>query len=301
MKLRTVKCWLQVICGCGIFLFVSPALAAKHDCAAHTFGKVRSFKQEAPAIVCDMAHRRLLVIGEIHGTKQTPAFVAQLVRDASRNRPVRLGIEFIHDLQAPIQKFLRSKGTPADHDALFKIGYWSDKDGRTSVAMQHMVETLRRLRAEGRDVDIFTMKPNWPGQAVINKAGGVERFVNHGMADAVRRHMTSSKPDTLVIAYMGNAHSTINPWATKPDPVVTAQLADFHPTLLVLHEHNKSIHCHPTSPKCKALRLMVGAPMHGAYLRRIAPIDGARAIEVAMPRYTDSPPVLKHRPRIPGK
>jgi hypothetical protein len=45
-------------------------------------------------IACQAATKRLLIVGEIHGTQETPAFVAALVKATSKNRPVRIGLEW---------------------------------------------------------------------------------------------------------------------------------------------------------------------------------------------------------------
>src|SRR5256885_15904610 len=65
----------------------------------------------------------LVMLGEIHGTVELPAFVADLTcRVASSGRPVRLGIELDADEQPQIDAFLASAGTPSDRAALVDGG-----------------------------------------------------------------------------------------------------------------------------------------------------------------------------------
>ncbi|MEP7185031.1 MAG: hypothetical protein ABI767_04270 [Rhodanobacter sp.] len=57
-------------------------------CAKIGVAKVVSVAQAAQAIVCTVTDRSLLVVGEIHGSNETPDLVASLVEDALLNRPV---------------------------------------------------------------------------------------------------------------------------------------------------------------------------------------------------------------------
>ncbi|MFZ6760221.1 hypothetical protein ACO0K9_23720 [Undibacterium sp. Ji50W] len=97
----------------------------------------------------------VIAIGEFHGSNEIPAFVEGLVcQIALTGKPVVLGLELPMDLQADITKYTLSRGEVEDKKALLSASFWQDKmqDGRTSVAMFKLIDLVRRLRNEGKDV-----------------------------------------------------------------------------------------------------------------------------------------------------
>lgn len=106
-----------------------------------------------------------IIVGEIHGTTETPRVVGDLVCLSARKGPVRLAIEYSSEEQPAIDVFLASAGTPADRNALFRGKQWiapTRQDGRHSVAMADLIDSVRKLRRSGADVDIVafvTAKP----------------------------------------------------------------------------------------------------------------------------------------------
>ncbi|MFZ6746949.1 hypothetical protein ACO0LC_27290 [Undibacterium sp. JH2W] len=96
----------------------------------------------------------VIAIGDFHGSNEIPAFVEGLVCQlALSGKPVVLGLELPMDLQAGITQYTLSKGTPEDKKALLSAYFWHEKqDGRRSEAMFKLIDFVRRLRNEGKDV-----------------------------------------------------------------------------------------------------------------------------------------------------
>jgi hypothetical protein len=89
-----------------------------------------------------ISNKRVLVVGEMHGTTEVPAFVLQLAglwRETEQNLVVALEIE--KNYQNNVDEFLKS----GDFDQLVKIDYFKTPDGRTSVAMGELIKGLRKL------------------------------------------------------------------------------------------------------------------------------------------------------------
>lgn len=93
--------------------------------------------------------RRILFIGEPHGTAEIPALTAALLCAAQRpGRPAALGIEADPAAnQAAIDAYLASDGGTTAQQALRLAPMWRDPYARGSEAVLQLVETARRLRA----------------------------------------------------------------------------------------------------------------------------------------------------------
>ena len=149
----------------------------------------------------------LLLIGELHGTREIPATIGRIVCAASARRPVRLGVELSRAEQARIDRFMASGGEAAARDDLTdgQPWRWTFQDGRTSVALVDLLERIRALRAAGRDVAAF-------GYDVVRFDGATTR--DKGMADFV---ITARKalPEATFIVVSGNRHTQIR---SEPGP-----------------------------------------------------------------------------------
>ncbi|MGC1548920.1 MAG: hypothetical protein WA777_10360 [Rhodanobacter sp.] len=188
------------------------------------------------AIVCTCAKRRLLIVGENHGTNETPDLVASLAKDAVAGRPVRLGLEMPADEQPALQTYIRSSGNATDRAKLLQGSFWASRDGRSSVAWLRLIESVRVLRTAGDDVDLFAMEPDYPDQATIEKQGGGLAFKEAGMAKSIRSALDNGTPNQLVIALMGNFHPRYGnayPFAPAPGVSVTERLLPVSPYVLI--------------------------------------------------------------------
>ena len=108
---------------------------------------------------------RFLVIGELHGTEQTPALFGELVCAlASSGMRILVGLELMVWSESAINTYLRSDGTEADRTTALTDSRWLDPvniefpDGRLSNAMWDLVERLRFLRDAGHEVAVTTFR-----------------------------------------------------------------------------------------------------------------------------------------------
>jgi hypothetical protein len=201
---------------CGLVVVTTPPDSMTFDAAIQR-------------IACQAVKRRLLIVGEIHGTQETPAFVAALVQAASKNRPVRIGLEWPAWMHDYVTAYLASQGTMDDRKTMLRMGYWKAMpDGRSSEAMVDLVDALRNLRQQGRDIDIFLMEPNIPTTPADLQSDSLT-WKENGMVKALRTALDTAPSDALVVAYMGNYHSRYIKDTNHPQPSVLQQVIDEHP------------------------------------------------------------------------
>lgn len=138
-----------------------------------------------------------VVLGELHGTAESPAFALDLVCHAlAAGRSITLGLELLQEDQERLDAYLRSEGRPADRDALYSPFWRKDyQDGRTSRAMADLIEEMRRLHKAGEPVRVaFIDRPQ----------RGVSRDANMARRMAMAHR---EAPEDMLIALTGNIHS----------------------------------------------------------------------------------------------
>ena len=146
---------------------------------------------------------RLILIGELHGTRQVPELVAQIVRAYSEQGPVLLGLEIPNAEQEAFEHFLLSDGGTQAKSALLSGAFWQVRDmqhdGRRNYAVVELVETMRRLKSTGRAVDIVLY--DGPSSQTISS---MER--DKAMADRIRRAF-AAMPAGRFVTVSGNVHA----------------------------------------------------------------------------------------------
>jgi hypothetical protein len=146
---------------------------------------------------------RFILVGEIHGTAESPAIFGDLVCIAATatHRPIIAAIEHPVSEQPALDAFLRSSGDVKAQDALRAQDTWTGfQDGRESEAYFALIEYLRGLKAAHRITRVVAFDP----------AGGDRDAV---MAQNL---MTASQavPSSLTLVFTGNVHAAKVP----PDP-----------------------------------------------------------------------------------
>lgn len=265
------------------------------SCSASRFDKAVSLTHAAQAIACDTANQRLLIVGDYHGSNEIPDFVAQLTSDASVQRPVRLGLEMEAFELKPFQTYMASHGTATDRAALLHDDFWTVGEGRTSQAIVRLIESVRKLREQGRNVDVFTTVPDYPGDAAISKAGGMDVYRSAGMAQIINGKVQHGAVRQLVIAFMGTAHSAYIGPARGKDSTVTERLLSNAPYLVNFDLHGGSVwNCQ--SAGCGQHELVDKAiPADGSrLLRKVQGKPGEPTqVWLQFPPLTSSPPAKK--------
>jgi erythromycin esterase-like protein len=119
--------------------------------------------QEVAALRSAVGTHRLLLLGEMHGTREAPAFASRLVADYAAEGPALLVLEIWQHEQAAIDRYLASDGDAAARAQLLSGPFWqvplAKNDGRRNGAAVALLEDMRRLRHAGRDVQVLAMDP----------------------------------------------------------------------------------------------------------------------------------------------
>lgn len=211
----------------------SPANAPS-ACAHQAKSHIASLADAADAITFRASSGRLLIVGELHGTNESPELVRMLIDNAVAQGPVRLGLEMRISGQAAMEAFLHSPGSTTDRAKMFQSPFWDSKDGRSSTAMLQLIDRVRALRSTGADVDIFFMEPDSVGKVMGDE--DYMAFKEGGMAKSIRRVLNAGAPNPSVIALMGNVHARYGEsfkGMTLPTPSVTERLLAFNPYVVM--------------------------------------------------------------------
>src|SRR5690242_2542492 len=88
-----------------------PGLAAALPCQATLHEGEQPHTVALQGLSCQLRSHRLLLVGELHGTVETPALLAALLRDQPASRPLRVGLEWPVELQRKVDTYFRSHGT----------------------------------------------------------------------------------------------------------------------------------------------------------------------------------------------
>lgn len=143
---------------------------------------------------------RFVLVGEMHGTVESPAIFRDLVCAAtSSKRPIVVGIERSTREQKAIDTFMAPGNHEAAISALLAERGWNVFDGRSSRAMLMLLEALRPLKLEGRISEIVAFDDARAGES---PAQGEQRMASALIA-AADRHKNA-----LVIALTGNLHAS---------------------------------------------------------------------------------------------
>lgn len=109
---------------------------------------------------------RYVIVGEIHGTTETPAAFAQLVCAAAEQGPVTVALELPTEMQPQLDAFLIATDDASAAATLHETSFWvrdpERQDGRSSMAMLEMMQSIRRLKAGGGDVAFRAFQPSNP-------------------------------------------------------------------------------------------------------------------------------------------
>jgi len=120
-----------------------------------------------------------VIFGEIHGTKEIPAYFAACVREfADRGETIRVFLEFDAADTEHTAQYLRGE---IDEAALLSSRRWSGQDGRSSIAMLDLHRALK-----GQDVVGFLPERGAAG----SNAGMGEIFLRQRLASGYNLVLT---------------------------------------------------------------------------------------------------------------
>ena len=146
---------------------------------------------------------RVTLFGEIHGTQQSPAFVAGvLCAAAAHHTRATLGLELPVESARILNRYIHSRGGVAARGALFADTIWSSsyQDGRTSEAMFALLDAVRRLVAGGATLRILPFS-----RPAVN---GNSQSRDSAMAATLAGAMAKDRSGVFLVL-TGNIHSQI--------------------------------------------------------------------------------------------
>lgn len=151
------------------------------------------------------AHR-LLLLGELHGTREAPAMAGCLLESYAEDGPVLLALELGADEQATIGRYLDSDGDAAARAVLLDRPYWhverAQSDGRRNFEVIMLIEHARALRAAGRDVSVIAFD--------IGSLGTGEKASSQARDEAMARRVRTAfarLPRGRMLVLSGNVHA----------------------------------------------------------------------------------------------
>ena len=241
-------------------------------------GPVRA---EIPGLsaILDRPGLRYLVIGEMHGTEEMPAFFGDLVAEVAARKPITVVLEYPQSRQRDLDRYLASPGDAAARKALLAADYWArGRDGRSSRAMLALIETLRSLQ-----LPVSACQPD----GIAGDPTAYERV----MGECWMQDMDNAKRLTLI--FVGNAHASFTPIFGDYLPAAAHLPREQTLSLGNLPASGSAWSCESID-KCGAFQFhLSGTPQpRGLYLGQALPeetgtYDGAYS---AGPHFTASPP-----------
>ena len=146
---------------------------------------------------------RFVVVGETHGTTETPAAFAELACEASQTRPVTVALEMPQTMQPDLDAWMASDGASEARARLLGLPWWGPEraDGRSSQAMMALLERIRSLKSEGRDISLRAYQP-----AIQRPQGFDQSYYENNMADLLIE-AAYARPDALVFVLGGSLHA----------------------------------------------------------------------------------------------
>jgi hypothetical protein len=155
---------------------------------------------------------RWVIVGEMHGTNETPDAFTNLVCLAVQSRgPVTVAIEYPADTQPVLDAWLASDGGDAARAALLAGPFWRSpqQDGRASVAFLRMLDRLRLMHRAGTVLSVRAFDVPWDGSD--------ERDRNAAMADRLTKIANTTPGLTMVL--VGDYHAIVRELPSPRGPV----------------------------------------------------------------------------------
>ncbi|WP_158238444.1 TraB/GumN family protein [Luteimonas rhizosphaerae] len=180
-------------------------------------------------LVREGGDHRLVILGEMHGTREVPLLAGDLVEHWSTASPVLLALEIPAGEHPALRDTVAGGATDALIDGLRRRAWWAlapaQNDGRRSEDALALVQRVGALRRAGRDVAILPFDPR------------DRRCVELDNCDAAMAHVIRRAHAALaggrVVVITGNVHAMRqrprNAPALFPQRPMAAHLRDLAP------------------------------------------------------------------------
>lgn len=157
----------------------------------------------------------VVLVGEMHGTEQSPRFVSDLVCTAlDAGLPVTVALEIPEEEATRVTAYLDSDGGAGARAVLLAGPFWTDEyqDGRRSKAELELIESLRHDRKAGLPVKVALLDRRKQTTGAARDA-----FMASRLADTA-----TASPRDFVVSLTGNLHSRTRkgtPWDAEYTPM----------------------------------------------------------------------------------
>lgn len=143
---------------------------------------------------------RWVLVGELHGSNETPAAFLSLVCDAlARGRHVTVALERPTSEQTALDGILTAEDLPGAARILIRAPDWvSGMDGRASEAMVRLLVALHDLRREYPDLRIAAFDAPFSG----NSPGARDEAMGRALLA-----VGNAAPKNLILILTGNVHA----------------------------------------------------------------------------------------------
>ena len=148
----------------------------------------------------------VIFVGETHGTVQMPESFYDIVCAASElGRTVEIGLEFTSDMTSAYQRFMTADQVSLGdaRNAILNSDFWTldleHQDGRRSIAAFDLLENLRTLHYENKNISVFGFDQ------------AVDDFTQRDrkMSEQI---LARTSPDKIVLVFTGSVHSMLEHW-----------------------------------------------------------------------------------------
>ena len=158
----------------------------------------------AQLLATQVGAHRLLLLGEMHGTREAPELMGRLATHYAQQGPVVVVLELSTSIEAALQRYMGSDGGVPARRELLADAYWhlppEHSDGRRNYETINLVEQLRLLRAQGKTVAVLAMD-NPVGSPVDSEAR------DQAMAQRIRTAFATLPADGRMLVLAGGVHA----------------------------------------------------------------------------------------------
>ncbi|WP_338845365.1 hypothetical protein V8J88_16765 [Massilia sp. W12] len=233
---------------------------------------------------------KLLIVGELHGSQEIPAYVGRLLcAYAEQKLPVILHVEFPESHQEAFNAFMNEADEAKAEKLVLETDKWSKwmADGSTSRAMLDLFKLARKLRQSGTQVllNAFTSTtglppPLTPGLAFVQHYSEAAKAANVEMRMA-------QYPDYRHLVLVGESHA--EKYAARPWLPMAYRLSRLLPVRTLGFTFDAADAWVCRGPKDK---IICGATAIGP--RKISPLEFDEVVHI--PKLSASPPAVARKP-----
>ncbi len=168
------------------------------SCASARAGS--TIDEAADRLLARFPDARVLVLGELHGTAESPALAAAVTRRLLLQHPVTVALEIHREEQPAIEAWMTSDGSSEARATLFATPFWQvardRSDGRRSIAKLDLLDQLRVMKAQFPALDVI---------AFDTRRAPDKRAETH-LAESLRA-IAARRADDRMVVLTGNYHA----------------------------------------------------------------------------------------------